>query len=109
MDNVNIDKILKDFKSHEEYLSEKLQDEIFQKEFLRVSIEEYAEDGDFKEFFRSLEQVIKARGSVRSFAEKIDIDRSNLCDILNGKTIPRIDTLNKILKGLGASITIKTA
>ena len=70
---------------------------------------EYAKDGDYTLFFKSLERVIKARGSVSKFAEEIDLNRSNLCNILKGKVQPSFDTTMKILRGLGADIEVKFA
>lgn len=90
-------------------MQEVLKDEVYRKEYLRLNIEEYAKDGDYSAFFKSLERVIKARGTVSKFAEEIDLNRSNLCNILKGKVQPSFDTTMKILRGLGANIEVKIA
>ncbi len=89
-----------------DFVLEQLKDENFQKEYMNESLAEYVETGDFNAFFRSLENVIKSRDSISSFCEKAGIDRALLYDIFNGKRVPRIDTLAKILKTLGYNLQV---
>ncbi len=77
-----------------------------QKEYLNLSLEEYLTDGDFNKFYKSLEKVIKSRESISSFSKKVNIDRANLYTLFNGKKVPRLDTIAKILKELGYSIKV---
>lgn len=56
---------------HNDFVKEWLQDQENKNIYLRDSLLEFSEDGDYTEFFRSLEQVIKARTSVKQFAESI--------------------------------------
>ena len=94
----------------DDYLNEELKDPQFQQEWLRQTILEYIEDGDYREFFRALEQVIKARSTVSEFAVQIGMNRVQLVDILHGRTKnPSLVTISKILSGLGYSFDIKTA
>lgn len=91
----------------DDLLNTELQNPEFQKEWIRQTIVEYAQDGDYKEFFRALEQVIKARTTVKQFAESVGINRVQLIDILHGKTkSPSLMTVNKILSGLGYTLSI---
>lgn len=93
---------------HNDFVNEWLQNKDNQNIFLRESLLEFTEDGDYTEFFRSLEQVIKARTSVKQFAESIGMQRTRLVDLLHGKTkAPTIATVNKILNGLGYEIKIQ--
>lgn len=103
MDNINEITI-----DHNEYMIEKLRDPEFQRGWLKISIMDYIETGDYKEFYRALEQVIKARGTITEFAEKAGIDRSNLTSILNCKTksAPSLTTIGKILNGLGYTLSV---
>ena len=66
--------------------NQKLQNLEFQKGWLKFSILDYIETGDYSEFYRALEQVIKARGTIKDFAQTTGIDRSNLTEILKCKT-----------------------
>lgn len=91
-------------------LNRQLQNPEFQKEWLRQTILEYIEDGDYIEFFRSLEQVIKARTTVSQFAEQVGMNRVQLVDILHGRTkTPSLITISKILSGLGYKLDLKVA
>ena len=93
---------------HDEFMNEKLQDPEYQKGWLKISIMDYIETGDYKEFYRALEQVIRARGTIKEFAEQNGLDRSNLTSILSCKTksAPSITTIGKILKGLGYTLSV---
>ena len=94
----------------DEYLNEELKNPEFQQEWLRQTILEYIEDGDYMEFFRALEQVIKARTAVSQFAEQVGINRVQLVDILHGRTKkPSLVIIGKILQGLGYKIDLKSA
>ena len=106
--NLDLQKIRANTISHDEYLNKKLQDPEYQKNWLKISILDYIETGDYSEFYRALEQVIKARGTIKEFAELTGMDRSNLTEILKCKTksAPSITTIGKILKGLGYTLSI---
>lgn len=91
-------------------LNKQLQNPEFQQEWLRQTILEYIEDGDYMEFFRALEQVIKARTTVSEFAQKVGMNRVQLVDILHGRTkTPSLVTIGKILSGLGYTLDLKSA
>lgn len=92
----------------DDFLNKELQDEEKQKEWLKQTILEYTQDSDYSEFFRALEQVIKARTTVNQFANKVGMNRVQLIDILHGKTkAPSIITINKILSGLGYKLSLE--
>ena len=89
-----------------EFIIEQLKNEDFQKEYMNESLAEYINDGDFNAFFRSLELVIKSRGSISGFCEKAGIDRAMLYQVFKGERVPRVDTLAKILKTLGYNLKV---
>ena len=62
-----------------------------------------------KAFIRSLEYVVRARGrgTITALAKDLGMDRSNLSEILNHKKTPRIDTIFKLINGLGYDYNIK--
>lgn len=92
----------------DDFLNKELQNEEKQKEWLKQTILEYTQDGDYSEFFRALEQVIKAKTTVNQFANKVGMNRVQLIDILHGKTkAPSIITINKILSGLGYKLSLE--
>ena len=90
----------------DEYLSEKLKDKEFAKEFINASLESYFEDNDSAEFARSLEFVIKANESVAKFAREAGLNRGNLYGIFNNKKKPHFDTIMTILSKLGFKLKV---
>lgn len=86
-----------------------LQDPEFQSGWLALTIQEFAQTGDYDTFYRCLEYVIKARGTVSGFAEQIGMNRANLTDLLHGKTktSPDFTTITKILNGLGYTLSVE--
>jgi DNA-binding phage protein len=106
MDKKTYDKIKQMTKSHDDFMQEQLQDEEFQYAWLRQSIEEYIQDGNFAVFYRAIERVVKARTTVSQLARDLKMNRGNLSEILNGKVEPKLQTTFRILKGLGYDITI---
>ncbi len=93
----------------EDHIMQELQDSEMQKEYLRLNIEEYVKDGDSKLFFKALGRVVKVRTTVSQLAKDLDMNRSNLSNILKGKVQPSFYTTMKILRGLGAEIEVKFA
>ena len=94
----------------EDDLIKQLQNPEFQQEWLKQTILEYIEDGDYIEFFKCLEYVIKARTTVSEFAKQVGMNRVQLVDILHGRTkTPSLITIGKILSGLGYKIDLKSA
>lgn len=77
------------------------------KEYLSFAFEQYIDDGNFNVFYRALELVIKSRDTIQGFANKVDLSRMGLYNIIQGKKEPKITTLAKILKQLG--LTLKVA
>ncbi len=94
------------FINFETDLIERLKDEEYQKEFLNASLEDYVTDGDFKGFFKSLELVIKAKGTVSEFAKKTKLNRRNLYSMFNGEQKPQLETIVRVLNELGYSLKI---
>ena len=94
--STSIEKVMNDFlKSPKEI-----------KAYLNAALELYIEEGDFNAFYRSLEYVIKAQGSLSEFAKKTEMSRTNLYNIFQSKKEPKIQTVAKILKELGFSLQV---
>lgn len=97
---------MKNSTNFDAFLNEKLQDKEIAKEFLNASLETYVQDGNFDEFVKSLELVIKANQSVSSFAKEANLNRANLYSIFHSKKKPQFDTILKILSKLGFSLKV---
>ena len=109
--NLDMDKVLANTISHYDLMQKHLQDKDYQRVYLETSLEEFAKDGNINAFIRSLQYVVKARGrgTISSLAKELNMDRSNLSDILNGKVQPKISTTLKLINGLGYKIQLKSA
>jgi probable addiction module antidote protein len=103
---LDMEKINKITRSHDDFMQEQLQDEEFQKMYLTGSLEDYLEDGDFRPFFRALERVVKARCSVSKFCKDADISRNNLYALVRGDRKPQLETVLKMLNNLGFSLKV---
>jgi len=109
--NLDMAKIMANSIKHENFIHDKLQDKEFQRIYLETSLEEFAKDGNINAFIRSLQYVVKARGrgAISTLARELNMDRSNLSAILNGKVQPKISTTLKLINGLGYKIELKSA
>ena len=107
--NLDMGKISANTINHEDFMQKQLQDKDYQRIYLETSLEEFAQDGNINAFIRSLQHVVKARGrgAVTKLANELNIDRSNLSDIINGKTEPSGKMMLKIINGLGYSILLR--
>ena len=78
-----------------------------------LTLSEFLEDGNIETFIRCLTYVVKARvkssgrGEISRLARELNIDRSNLSEIVNGNKQPRLETAFKLLNGLGYKYDIK--
>ena len=89
----------------EEILNElTTEDEI--KKWLAISIEEYLDDNDTNSFFRSLEIAAKAKDLLSHTTKKTDISKSNIYAMFNGEVQPQFNTVMKVFKELGYSLTV---
>ena len=76
-----------------------------QKAFLRVALEEYAQDGNQKTLLRALGLVLRARG-MSSSARKVGVSRNALYQGFSAHGNPRLDTFLGALHTVGAVITV---
>lgn len=82
------------------FIKEFQKDPDFAKECIRGELEEYAQTGDIRYLLSTLKDVATAKGWVW-LAKETGLSRPTLYETLNGKSLPRIDTLVKILNALG--------
>jgi probable addiction module antidote protein len=89
-----------------DFILRQLDDKAMIKEFLNAGLMTYIEDGNFDEFLHSLQIVIKARQSIKSFSEETNLNRANLYDMFKGKKSPQFKTILKILAKLGYTLKV---
>lgn len=108
-----IDEFISNAPKWEDDHTERLQDPEYQKQWLELTLSEFLEGGDLDTFTRCLTDVVKARvktsprGEISRLAKELNIDRSNLSEIVNGNKQPRLETAFKLLNGLGYKYDIK--
>ncbi len=92
--------------SWNDYMDEYLQDNDEAAAFLEAALENYREDGESMYLMQAIEQVAKSRGGLSKLALQTQLNRQNLYKIFTNKTSPRLDTLSKILRALGLTISV---
>ncbi len=78
-------------------------------EYLRVSLEEYENDGNLDAFLKAIRTVAEAQGGIARLAEKTNLNRQHLYRSLSENGNPTIKTLESILHALGLKLTIMKA
>ena len=113
LDKNKLKNYIKQAPNWEEEQIKHLQDPEYQRNWVELTLSEFLSDGDIETFIRCLTYVVKARvqsighGEISRLARKLDIDRSNLSEIVNGNKQPRLETAFKLLNGLGYKYDIK--
>ncbi|MFI3301054.1 MAG: addiction module antidote protein [Candidatus Gastranaerophilales bacterium] len=94
--------------SWNEYMNQALDDNSEAMSYLEVAFEEYQQDGDTRSLMRAIQRVAEAQGGISKLAQQTKLNRQNLYRIFANKTSPRFDTLSKILRALGVTISLKS-
>ncbi len=94
--------------SWDNYINDSLKNNCEAIAYLETALEEYQEDGDTKSLMRAIQRVAEAKGGITKLAETTKLNRQNLYRIFANKISPRFDTLSKILRALGITITFKS-
>lgn len=76
-------------------------------EYLRVSLDEYEQDGNLEAFLLALRSVVEAQGGMTEFARKTSLNRQSLYKTLSKHGNPRLQTLHTILRALGLKLSIE--
>ncbi|MBR2082608.1 MAG: putative addiction module antidote protein [Elusimicrobiaceae bacterium] len=99
-------KKLAGYADFEEETAQELKNDLAaQKAFLKVALDEYAQDGNQKTLLRALGLVLRARGMSAS-ARKVGVSRNALYQGFSEHGNPRLDTFLGALHTVGAVITI---
>ena len=100
---------MKEFKNTidvENYIVNDLKSNEDIKLYLNASLKDYLEDGDFNSFYRALEIVIKAKGTIAGFAKKAGISRTHLYSLFKNEKEPKFSTIIKIFQELGFELEV---
>ena len=91
----------------EEYLIEKLEDPEYAQVYLETALEEYEKDRDSNAFLLALRDVAEAQGGLGKLAEETKLNRAGIYKALSVRGNPRLDTMERILHGLGFRLSIE--
>jgi len=99
--------ILKNTRSHNEWLIEYLKDPEEAQNYLEASLEEYEKDGDTTALLLALRSVAQAQDGIGQLATRTAVSREHLYDILASQHIPRLDNVLSILSALGFRLRLE--
>ena len=94
--------------SWDEYLNNSLQNSSEAIAYLETALEEYQESGNTKNLMRAIQRVAEANGGITKLAQDTKLNRQNVYRIFSNQTSPKFDTLTKILRALGFTLSIKS-
>ncbi len=72
-------------------------------DYLRLSLEEYQEDGDMPLFLDALEIVVASQGGIAKLAKQTRLDAAALGALLSGEESIQRGRSGKLLMGLGGT------
>ena len=78
-------------------------------EYLKISLEEYENDGNLDAFLKAIRSVTDEQGGITKLAQKTNLNRQHLYRSLSKNGNPTIRTLDSILHSLGLKLTITKA
>ncbi len=94
-------------RTYREFIQDTMQDPQEATEYLRVSLDEYEQDGNLEAFLLALRSVVEAQGGMTEFARKAAFNRQSLYKTLSQHGNPRLQTLHTILHALGLKLSIE--
>lgn len=94
-------------RTYRDLIQDTMRDPQEAREYLRVSLEEYEQDGNLEAFLLALRSVVEAQGGMTEFARKTSLNRQSLYKTLSKQGNPRLQTLHTILHALGLKLSIE--
>ncbi len=86
---------------------EQLRDPEDAKIYLSVALEDYEKDDDIEAFLLAVRDVAEAQGGMSKLANRVDLTREGLYKALSENGNPQLNTMGKILHGLGFRFSIE--
>ena len=75
--------------------------------YLSVALEDYQKSGDIEAFLLAVRDVAEAQGGMSKLAERVSLTREGLYKALSESGNPQLNTMGKILHGLGFKFSIE--
>lgn len=96
------------YRDFKDYHIEQLRDPEDAKIYLSVALEDYEQNGDIEAFLLAVRDVAEAQGGMSKLAERVSLTREGLYKALSENGNPQLNTMGKILHGLGFKFSIET-
>ena len=99
---------MSNYRNFKDYHIEQLRDPEDAKIYLSVALEDYEQNGDIEAFLLAVRDVAEAQGGMSKLAERVSLTREGLYKALSENGNPQLNTMGKILYGLGFKFSIET-
>lgn len=76
-------------------------------DYLKLTFEEFQDDGDILFFLKSIKTVVEAQIGISELAKRTHMSPDALLKILSADKVPHLDTLCTILNALGCRLSIE--
>ena len=98
---------MRNYRSFKDYHIEQLSDPEDAKIYLCVALEDYEKSEDIEAFLLAVRDVAEAQGGMSELAERVNLTREGLYKALSENGNPQLNTMGKILHGLGFKFSIE--
>ena len=76
-------------------------------DYLRLTFEEYQDDGDLSFFLKGLRTFIASQGGVSELSKRTGIAHETLAQLLSSEHAPRLDMLRTLLNALECQLSLE--
>ncbi len=98
---------MSNYRNFKDYHIEQLRDPEDAKIYLSVALEDYEKNEDIEAFLLAVRDVAEAQGGMSKLAKRVNLTHEGLYKALSENGNPRLNTMGKILHGLGFKFSIE--
>ena len=98
---------MSNYRNFKDYHIEQLRDLADAKIYLSVALEDYEKNEDIEAFLLAVRDVAEAQGGMSKLAERVNLTCEGLYKALSENGNPHLNTMGKILHGLGFKFSIE--
>lgn len=98
---------MSNYRTFKDYHIEQLRDPEDAKIYLAVALEDYEKNEDIEAFLLAVRDVAEAQGGMSKLAKRVNLTHEGLYKALSENGNPRLNTMGKILHGLGFKFSIE--
>ena len=105
----SIKKNINELPSYEEWIVNSLKKKKEAVVYLQTALDDYQNDGNTEALLLALRYLAMAQGGVAELAKKTNLSRETLYRTLSKQGNPKLQTLGRLLSGLGFRLVVKAA